>query len=104
VLFLIWPNDYQLFVKIPFRHLDYIGAVLVLAGTVLPVFIVNQAAIRDYAWGSATTITVFILGGLCWISLLIWQRVLFKNPKLQFIRAQLPWRVISSRVMLAAIL
>jgi predicted membrane channel-forming protein YqfA (hemolysin III family) len=104
VLFILWPKDYQLFVKIPFRHLDYIGAVLVLAGTVLPVFIINQAAIKDYAWDSATTIIIFVLGGLCWVCLIIWQRVLFKNPKLHFIRAQLPWGIISSRVMVAAIL
>lgn len=78
------------------------GAVLVLAGTVLPVFIINQAAIKEYAWESATTITVLILAGLCWISLIVWQRVLFKNPKLHLIRAQLPWRIISNRVMMAA--
>ncbi|GAB0139393.1 hypothetical protein EsHS_00000047 [Epichloe bromicola] len=102
LLLFLWPKDYQLFVKISFRQLDYMGAVLVLAGTVLPVFIINQAAIKDYAWGSATTITVLIVTGLCWISLIVWQRVLFKNPKLHLIRAQLPWRIMSSRVMMAA--
>ncbi|OAA47799.1 Major facilitator superfamily domain, general substrate transporter [Metarhizium rileyi] len=103
ILFFIWPKDYQLFVGIPLRHLDYIGAILVLAGTVLPVFIINQAAIKDYAWDSAATIIIFILSGFCWVSLIVWQRVLFDNPKLHFIRAQLPWRIISSRVMVAAI-
>ena len=104
VLFFVWPKDYQLFVKIPMRNLDYFGAVLVLAGTVLPVFILNQAAIKDYAWNSAPTIVIFILSGLCWITVIWWQWEVYRNPKYRAVRPQLPFRIISSRVMLAAIL
>lgn len=104
ILFFLWPNDYQLLVKIPLRYLDFFGALLVLAGTVLPVFIINQAAIRDYAWNSATTIIIFIISGLCWIVLVFWQRHLTRNPKFKLTRAQFPWRIMSSRVMIAAIM
>jgi hypothetical protein len=75
-----------------------------LAGTILPVFMINQAAIHDYPWKSPTTIIVFILAGLCWICVIFWQRELSRNPKYQHMRPQLPFRILSSRVMLAAIM
>lgn len=104
VLFFLWPRDYQLTVPVSFRCLDYLGAILVLAGTVLPVFIINQAAIQDYAWKSGTTISILIISGLCWVVVIYWQRVLSRNPKYEHIHPQLPFRILSNRVMLAAIL
>jgi MFS family permease len=104
LLLLLWPKDYQLFVNVKMNTLDYFGAVLVLAGTVLPVFIINQAAIRDYAWNSATTISVLIIGGLCWIVFVFWQWHISRNPRFRLLRPQLPFRIMSSRVMMAAIL
>ncbi|KAM3440691.1 hypothetical protein NHJ13734_003148 [Beauveria thailandica] len=103
LLLLLWPKDYQLFVKIDMRRLDYLGAVLVLAATILPVFIINQAAIRDYAWRSAPTISVLVISGLCWVGLVLWQRQLARDPRLGHIRPQLPFHILTSRVMLAAI-
>lgn len=104
LLLFLWPKDYQLFVRVDMRRLDYLGAVFILAATVLPVFIINQAAIRDYAWRSATTITVLVLGGLCWVALVLWQRQLARDPRFRLIRPQLPYNILTSRVMLAAIL
>ncbi|KAJ4153604.1 hypothetical protein LMH87_010086 [Akanthomyces muscarius] len=103
LLLFLWPKDYQLFVKIDMRRLDYLGAVLILAATVLPVFIINQAAIRDYAWRSATTISVLVLGGLCWVALVLWQRQLARDARFRHIRPQLPFHILTTRVMLAAI-
>lgn len=104
LLLVLWPKDYQLFVKVKMKRLDYFGAVLVLAGTVLPVFIINQAAIRDYAWNSATTISVLIIGGLCWVVVVLWQWHIDRSPRFRLLRPQLPFRIMSSRVMMAAIL
>ncbi|OAA58692.1 Major facilitator superfamily domain, general substrate transporter [Cordyceps fumosorosea ARSEF 2679] len=103
LLLILWPKDYQLFVKISMRRLDYLGAVLILSATVLPVFIINQAAIQDYAWRSATTISVLVIGGLCWVGLVVWQRQLARDVRLRHIRPQLPFHILTSRVMLAAI-
>lgn len=91
-------------INIPFKNLDYLGAVLVLAGTVLPVFIINQAAIRDYAWDNIVTVEVFVVAGTCWIVLFFWERDLSKKPRFSHIRPQLPFRILSSRVMMAATL
>ncbi|ATY61380.1 Major facilitator superfamily general substrate transporter [Cordyceps militaris] len=103
LLLFLWPKDYQLFVRINPRRLDYLGAILILAATVLPVFIINQAAIRDYTWRSGTTISVLIIGGLCWVALVFWQRQLARDTRLSHIRPQLPYHILTSRVMLAAI-
>ncbi|WPH04784.1 Hypothetical protein R9X50_00768000 [Acrodontium crateriforme] len=103
-LYFLWPRDYQLLVKVPIRYLDFSGAILVLVGTILPVFIINQAAIREYAWNSAATISILIISGLSWIGLAVLQRYLAKNPKYRLIRAQFPWRIMHSRVLMAAII
>lgn len=77
---------------------------LVLVGTILPVFIINQAAIRDYAWNSPATIIILIISGLAWILLVFWQREIATGARFHHLRPQLPWRILTSRVMMAAVL
>jgi predicted membrane channel-forming protein YqfA (hemolysin III family) len=99
LFFFFWPNNFQILERMQFKHLDYMGIVLIMLGTVLPVYIVNEAAVREYAWNSATTISVLILSGLTWIVLLLWQWQLSKNPRFRLIRPQLPLRLISDPIM-----
>ncbi|RDL40000.1 Uncharacterized protein BP5553_04340 [Venustampulla echinocandica] len=99
VFYFCWPNNFQALDKVQFRHLDYVGIVLVMLGTVLPVFIANQAAVREYAWNSATSICILVLSGLTWVILLLWQWQLSRNPRFRLIRPQLPFRLITDPVM-----
>jgi predicted membrane channel-forming protein YqfA (hemolysin III family) len=86
LFFFFWPNNFQILERVQFKRLDYVGIVLIMLGTVLPVYIVNEAAVREYAWNSATTVSVLILSGLTWIVLLLWQWQLSKNPRFRLIR------------------
>ncbi|RAH64464.1 uncharacterized protein BO66DRAFT_443961 [Aspergillus aculeatinus CBS 121060] len=100
-LLIVWPNDFHYARNVRFRHLDYLGALLVLLGSVLFVFILNEAAIRDYAWKSVPVILIFIISGLSWMALVYWQWLISSKPKLAHIRPQLPFRLLASRVMVA---
>lgn len=96
---IFWPSNFYTFEKVPLKHLDFLGIALVMLGTVLPVFIINQAAVKEYAWGSATTIAVLVLSGVLWIVLMLWQWQLSRNPRLSHIQPQLPFRLITARVL-----
>ncbi|KAL2820815.1 MFS general substrate transporter [Aspergillus cavernicola] len=100
-LFIVWPKNFHLTKNIHFRHLDYLGTLLIMLGSVLFVFILNEAAIRVYAWKSAPVVLILVISGLSWIALVFWQWVVSWHPKLQLIRPQLPFRLLASRVMLA---
>ncbi|KAF5864307.1 hypothetical protein ETB97_008085 [Aspergillus alliaceus] len=100
-LFFTWPNDFHATSVISFKHLDYLGTLLIMLGCVLFVFILNEAAVRAYAWKSAPVILIFIISGLAWIALVFWQWVVSWHPKLQLLRPQLPFRLLTNRVMLA---
>lgn len=88
----------------PFKNLDYLGGVLLMVATVLLVFIVNQATTREYAWDSPQTIAVLVLSGLAWVILMWWQWYLSRTPRLAHIRAQVPWRLLSDRVLMSSIM
>lgn len=98
-MFFVWPSKFHTFTKVQFKHLDYAGIVLIMVGTVLPVFIINQAAVKVYAWNSATTICVLVLSGFTWIFLMIWEWQLSKKQSFRNIRPQLPFRLLTDRAM-----
>ncbi|KAL2814051.1 major facilitator superfamily domain-containing protein [Aspergillus granulosus] len=100
-LLIVWPNDFHYARNVRFRHLDYLGALLILLGSVLLVFILNEAAIRVYAWKSVPVIIIIIISGFSWIALVFWQWFIASKPNFRHIRPQLPFRLLSSRVMVA---
>lgn len=104
VLFFAWPRTLMTFNRASPKRLDYVGAILVLGGTTLSVFIINQAAIRVYSWDSALVISVLIISGLCWVALVPWQWQLSRNPRLRFIIPQFPFRILTDRVMMSSIM
>lgn len=90
------------FKKTPLKHVDWAGALLLMAAPVLLVFGINQATIGDYAWNGPETIVVLTLGGVVGIMLLWWQRYLSRTSRLFHIQAQVPWRLLSDRVLMSA--
>ncbi|KAH6636358.1 hypothetical protein F5144DRAFT_619703 [Chaetomium tenue] len=103
-LIFVWPKTFRTFKTVPFRHLDFLGALLLLMATVLLVFIINQVTVREYEWSSPQTIAVLILSGSAWLILAWWQWYLSRRPSLGHIRAQIPWRILSDRVLMSSIL
>lgn len=101
-IFFVWPNNFRPPVNASFKHLDYVGTLLIIIATSLLVFIINSAAVKQYAWNSGPTISVLVICGLAWISIGFWQRLVSQHPKLREIRAQLPYRLLTNRVMMCS--
>jgi len=75
-----------------------------MLSTVLPVFIINQATVGEYPWNSPQTIAILALSALAALTLVAWQRHLSQAPKLAHLRAQIPWRILSNRVLMCSVL
>ncbi|KAK1147259.1 hypothetical protein N8T08_001998 [Aspergillus melleus] len=103
-LFLVWPSDFHTTKNARFKQLDYPGTLLIMLGSVLFVFILNQAAIRVYAWKSAPVILILVVSVLAWIALVGWEWIVSRHPKLRHLRPQLPFRLLADRIMLAGFL
>ncbi|KAK5996260.1 Efflux pump FUS6-like protein [Cladobotryum mycophilum] len=103
LLLAFWPKKYQIAKTVKLKDLDWVGAFLVMAGSILPVFIVQQTALGEYAWKSATTIIILILSALCWIALAYWQWDISWRPRFRHIQPQFPWAILTDRVMMAAL-
>ena len=55
-----------------FRRVDYVGAVLILAASVLLVFVLEEAGTR-LAWNSATVIVCITLSAILWVTFPLWE-------------------------------
>ena len=75
-----------------------------MLSTVLPIFIINQATVGEYPWNSPQTIAILTLSALAALALVAWQRHLSQAPKLAHLRAQIPWRILSNRVLMCSVL
>ena len=78
VLFLIsWPQPGQIreIQRRSVKELDVIGAVLVIAASVLVVFSLQEAGLKDNVWGTAIFIVPLIVGCVCWALLFGWEVV-----------------------------
>jgi len=53
-------------------RLDYVGAILLLAASLLLVTALQQTAL-DFAWSSPAIITMLVLSGLSWIAFFAWE-------------------------------
>nr|POE88313.1 efflux pump fus6 [Quercus suber] len=74
VLLVSWPGDGKNMKRrrVKLSDVDWLGALLLLAASVLLVFGLQQAGSTAFAWNSAGSIVVFVLSGLCWIAFVIW--------------------------------
>ncbi|KAH8654523.1 MFS multidrug transporter-like protein [Tricladium varicosporioides] len=106
VLFIIaWPRPHQM-IHAPRRsikQLDFLGAALVIAASVLVVFSFQQAGIHHDSWKSALFIAPLIVGVLCYILLFIWELVVAKfwEDKLM---TMFPIRLVKGRIYMGYVL
>lgn len=70
-----WPHKTAAYdmTKRKFREFDFIGALLILAASVLVVFALQQAGTGVYTWDSPLVLGTLISGCLCWLLLLAWE-------------------------------
>ncbi|PQE07460.1 major facilitator superfamily transporter protein [Rutstroemia sp. NJR-2017a BBW] len=80
--------------------IDFLGALLLLAGTVLLIAALSEGQVR-YAWNSAIIITFFVLSGVLWIIFLLWQW--YSSNRCSKIQPMFPWRFLRNRAWLGVL-
>jgi hypothetical protein len=88
--------------SISMRQVDFFGICLIVLGSVLLSFALQQAGNRTYAWSSGIVVSFLVLAALCWTALIGWSKYL-SRPRFGMIAAQFPWRIMTDRVMMATI-
>ena len=63
------------------RDFDFIGAVLLLAASVLLVFGLQQGGIGAFAWNSAVVVATLTMGSICWLALAAWEWSIRHKPE-----------------------
>ncbi|KAM3498691.1 hypothetical protein MY10362_008003 [Beauveria mimosiformis] len=107
LLLLFWREDMadkKARAQLGICNLDFPGAILIIAGVTLPIFVISQASIGVYAWSSPTTISVLVVSALMWICLLVWQQQMPWWPRFSGTLSQLPWEILTNRILLAALI
>jgi hypothetical protein len=80
--------------------IDFLGALLLLAGTVLLIAALSEGKVR-YAWNSVIIITFFVLSAVLWITFLLWQW--YSSNRCSKIQPMFPWRFLHNRAWLGVL-
>jgi hypothetical protein len=101
VFIIAWPkSDMIPPVRLrPWKELDYFGAFLVIAASVLVVFSFQEAGIKNDSWSTATFIAPLVAGIICWIVLFGWE-VLVSQKWEASIATMFPLRLLKRRVFM----
>lgn len=106
VLFVFaWPRSSSSNTRIrkSIKQLDIVGSILLLAASVLVVLGLQEAGTGQYAWDSSVVVSALVVGCACWIALFGWEFILTRQNGWN-IAAIYPMRLVSRRIMLAAIM
>lgn len=103
IVAVVWPRDFHApnASSPPLRRLDFIGALLMLSGSVLLVFMLFQGATRTYSWRSAAEIVTLTIAGCSWLGLVGWEWSLSRRPEIGGIVPHFPFRLMKDRIMLS---
>ncbi|KAF8243727.1 MFS general substrate transporter [Wilcoxina mikolae CBS 423.85] len=88
------------------QRLDWFGAFLSLAATIMLVFALQQGG-TSYAWDSAPIISTFVLSGVLWIAFVYWERMLSHYQQEMDKKTQepvLPWWLLRDRMFIGMLL
>ncbi|RDL41063.1 MFS multidrug transporter-like protein [Venustampulla echinocandica] len=106
ILFIIaWPKPHQIR-HIPLRsirELDVIGALLIIAASVLVVFSFQGAGLQPDSWHTALFIAPLTIGCLCYIALFIWEILVSRFWEDSF-ATMFPLRLMKRRVYMGYVL
>ncbi len=89
-------------VKEVLSRVDWPGALLLLAGSIVLVFALQEGGIK-YPWQSGAIIACLVIASLCWIAFGFWQSVLTRNGGKMHMIPMFPTRLVKGRVVGAAL-
>lgn len=95
------PGDSN-FLKRAFAQIDWLGFGLLIAGSVMLVFPLQEGGLK-YPWGSGAIIASFVVAGLCWIAFGIWEGILSRGISGNSMVAVFPIRLIKNRIVAASL-
>lgn len=95
------PGDPKFF-KRAIIQVDWLGFVLLIAGSVMLVFALQEGGLK-YPWGSSTIIASFVVAGICWIAFGIWEEFLSRGISGNSIVAVFPLRLVKNRIVAASL-
>lgn len=83
------------------RRVDFVGAFLSLAASVLIIFALEQGGVV-YPWDSAAIVTTLVLSGILWLGFITWERQLSKGNGV--CEPIFPWRLVHDRFVMGLLL
>lgn len=105
ILFIIaWPKPNQLrpAQRRPLKELDILGAVLIIAASVLIVFSFQNAGLKSDAWKQAIFIAPLVIGCLCAVCLVGWEYHVAHSWEGKF-ATMFPLRLMKRRVYMGCV-
>ena len=95
------PGDRK-FLKRTIIQVDWLGFVLLIAGSVVLVFALQEGGLK-YPWESSTIIASFVVAAICWISFGIWEGYLSRGISSNAMVAVFPLRLVKNRIVAASL-
>ncbi len=83
------------------RNVDYLGALLLLAASVLFVVALEEGG-TEYPWRSAVVLSLLCISVVLWILFFAWQKVASGRDKTH--EPVLPWRLLTNRITMGFLL
>jgi MFS family permease len=103
-----WPNktayDNE---SRPWADFDIIGAILMLAASVLVVFGIQEGGSGSYSWSSSVVVATIVVGVICWILLFTWEYYIYRQQrqgKKINVASMFPFELVVHRPMFAGII
>ena len=106
VLFLVWParvNITETAAPSTLKQIDFLGASLMAIGSVCFVYTLHEVGYRKFSWSGAPNVALLTIASAAWIILFAWEWYL-SHSKLSWVLPQLPWRILTHRPMVMAIM
>lgn len=107
LFYLSWPEDDYLptIEHRPWRDLDYIGSILVIAAAVLVTFAFQNAGIEEDVadpWSNGAFIGPIVTGLLCWVAVFVWEGIFERHWTTKM--AAIPLALYRNRIIAATTL
>lgn len=75
-LFVVYPrkrHQPKTSVTDKLRQMDFVGAVLLLAASMMIVYCIQEGGSMKLPWSSPTIVTMLVISSLCWVAFWCWE-------------------------------